>query len=668
MVSRLVTHKFLIIWILIAALKSGLAAESYGKPDSLRALLRSTSGRVHISTLNSFSDHIRIDSPEVAFQYALRALVLSRMGKYHDEEAFSWKNLAMVYVVKNKYEQAAEYFKVALNIAQKHHDKVTSKSVYQSLGRMEMRRKNFREALSWYLEAEKTGSNRNTPQYPLLLEKISTCYKNLNEVNEAILYLRRAADIYSCHDPSNRLATTLGNLALLYNEWGWDESALDCFRKAIQLQFASGDSIGAAFSLCNMADVYSRTVGHRKSIEYTKQALEIFSRKKDHGGMGYAFYKNAWAGKRFAMDYYRQSIAEHEKAGAPEQLSFTLGNVAEILLKDGNYKEAYPYLLRSANYADSARSDLAKSTSLTSLGKYYQMTGDIPKAINIINESQKIASRRGFKQLMAENWLILAESAKLTGNFREAYQYLQAYSIVHDSILSEKSRKIVAETEAKFSLEKKEMMIAKLTRENELKGQTILSKNRFSILILISSLVILLLLSLLTRFYYLKVRAHEQTVRIMVEQMKQGASPAPRSEKAESENGRVTGIQDTVQYPQAHEPSTMLIRKLRELVEAEKLFLEPELSMSEVADRLHTNTTYLSRAVNDILKKNFPAYINELRIKEAQRLLADHSFANRSIDGIALMSGFRSKSAFNTAFKKFTGMTPSFFQKSALRV
>lgn len=559
------------------------------------------------------------------------------------------------------------------DMAHGNQDAITSSAVYQRLGRLEMRRKNYREALRWYLIAEQTGATHNLAINPVLLERISSCYQHLNETSEAILYLRKAADIYSRHDPSNRQATVLGNLALMYNEWGWNEPALDCFRKALQLQLASGDSIGAAFSLCNMADVYSRTVGHRKSIEYTKQALEIFRRKNDHGGMGYALngLGVSWfsLGQRdTAMEYYRKSIAEHEKAGAPEQLSFTLGNVAEILLKEGNHKQAYPYLVRSAKYADSARSDLAGSASLTSLGKYYQLTGNFPKAISSILESQKIASRRGFKQLMAENLLILAESAKMTGNFREAYQYQKTYSVLHDSIVSENSRKIVAETEARFSLEKKEMMIAKLTRENELKELTIISKNRFNFMIILSALVILLLLSLLTRFYYLKVKAHEQTVRIMVEQMKQGTSVVPRVEKPEPDNNRFAGNNGTEQDRQAHESSIRLIGRLREVVEGEKLYLGPELTMSEVADRLHTNTTYLSRAVNDILKKSFPAYINELRIKEAQRLLADPGYANRSIDGIALMSGFKSKSAFNDAFKKFTGMTPSFFQKSALRV
>jgi AraC-like DNA-binding protein len=111
-----------------------------------------------------------------------------------------------------------------------------------------------------------------------------------------------------------------------------------------------------------------------------------------------------------------------------------------------------------------------------------------------------------------------------------------------------------------------------------------------------------------------------------------------------------------------------LINRLMKLVEDERLFLNPELSLTEVAARLNTNTTYLSRAVNDILKKNFPAYINEKRICEAQKMLADPDYANRSIEGIARMAGFKSKSAFNEAFKRFTGMTPSFFQRSALKL
>jgi AraC-like DNA-binding protein len=65
---------------------------------------------------------------------------------------------------------------------------------------------------------------------------------------------------------------------------------------------------------------------------------------------------------------------------------------------------------------------------------------------------------------------------------------------------------------------------------------------------------------------------------------------------------------------------------------------------------------------------NVNLFINSYRIKEAKRMLLDASFNHLSIEGIARSVGFNSKSAFNATFKKITGMTPSFYQRSALRI
>ena len=63
---------------------------------------------------------------------------------------------------------------------------------------------------------------------------------------------------------------------------------------------------------------------------------------------------------------------------------------------------------------------------------------------------------------------------------------------------------------------------------------------------------------------------------------------------------------------------------------------------------------------------NFSSYITEYRVKEARRMLTDKSYHNLKIESIAGDAGFNSVSAFNNAFKKFTGLTPSYYLKSVI--
>lgn len=98
---------------------------------------------------------------------------------------------------------------------------------------------------------------------------------------------------------------------------------------------------------------------------------------------------------------------------------------------------------------------------------------------------------------------------------------------------------------------------------------------------------------------------------------------------------------------------------LMKLIEQEKVYLERELSLPVLASKLEIRPDVLSRLINEKFKKNFNDFINSYRIQAAQQLLSDPVSANAKIAGVAIDCGFKSISAFNTAFKKSVGLTPS---------
>ena len=85
---------------------------------------------------------------------------------------------------------------------------------------------------------------------------------------------------------------------------------------------------------------------------------------------------------------------------------------------------------------------------------------------------------------------------------------------------------------------------------------------------------------------------------------------------------------------------------------------DEDLSISQLAQRLGTNETYLSQAINRGSGFNFNRFINEIRVKEVCDQLAKDD-GSRSLLDIALGAGFASKATFNRVFKETTGMTPS---------
>ena len=99
--------------------------------------------------------------------------------------------------------------------------------------------------------------------------------------------------------------------------------------------------------------------------------------------------------------------------------------------------------------------------------------------------------------------------------------------------------------------------------------------------------------------------------------------------------------------------------KLLRLMEQDQPWLEPELTLTELAHRLRTHPALLSKVINAGCGQNFNDFVNTYRVQEAQRKLADGRFAHYSLVGVALESGFNSKSTFNRVFKKLLGQAPS---------
>ena len=99
-----------------------------------------------------------------------------------------------------------------------------------------------------------------------------------------------------------------------------------------------------------------------------------------------------------------------------------------------------------------------------------------------------------------------------------------------------------------------------------------------------------------------------------------------------------------------------LVYRFQRLMQDEQLFLQPSLTLTEVADRLHSNKTYISKMVNQTYGIGFPEVLNVLRVDYAQQYMRAHKSASQK--EVAKEAGFLSASSFNTVFKRITGTTP----------
>ncbi len=102
-----------------------------------------------------------------------------------------------------------------------------------------------------------------------------------------------------------------------------------------------------------------------------------------------------------------------------------------------------------------------------------------------------------------------------------------------------------------------------------------------------------------------------------------------------------------------------LKEKLTSLMELEKPYLNPELTLKDLAVQFGITRNQLSYLINTSLNSNFYLFVNEYRVSHWKGLMQKDEKKQFTILAHALDSGFNSKSSFNAIFKKLTGLTPS---------
>jgi AraC-like DNA-binding protein len=145
---------------------------------------------------------------------------------------------------------------------------------------------------------------------------------------------------------------------------------------------------------------------------------------------------------------------------------------------------------------------------------------------------------------------------------------------------------------------------------------------------------------------------------------------------AEKERGLFSGFAEDLEFveviekttPSTHFPLLNNSRdaemegwkeKLVYAMEKEELYKRADLSLSDLARYLKTNTSTLSRVINSGFGKNFNDFVNGYRVMAVEKMLKDASWQHYTIMSVAYEAGFNSKATFNRAFKKITGRNPS---------
>lgn len=256
-------------------------------------------------------------------------------------------------------------------------------------------------------------------------------------------------------------------------------------------------------------------------------------------------------------------------------------------------------------------------------------------------------------QLTCEYERLLNDYCRNSTTPENSKKFLRMLIIGHESIQQRVLKAKISEFKIKHETGKNESQIV-------LQNKIIKNKDRLNILIIIVGSVIFAALIVIYILYKIKNKAYKQ----LVFQSLQNVNITLPLEPYEDNT-----LNDESKNDLKHN-HILLDEKIKSQIDTAlnkqfdvKIFMTPDITLKMLAQKCHTNRSYLSQFINERYAMNFNTLINSLRINEAKQILSDPN--NRlPLKELYLRLGYHSYSVFNEAFKRHVGVTPAFYLKT----
>lgn len=432
----------------------------------------------------------------------------------------------------------------------------------------------------------------------------------------------------------------LNNLGVNYELIGKLDEALIAYQKSLKIAERRKDSFGIAQTWINIAMLKSKVGDYKNAMRLNKKAQAYFLNINDTSNLGLTYLNAAFFNNQFDKE---KAIEELSKSKVLfESIRDTLNIIKIYSNLIGNYidlkryTEAEYYFIQAKNLSSRFETYGFKAYVLNNGIELYIKKKNLAAAKALLKETEsnllKYPNPEQYTQLLALKVKLNAYEGNLPAFEKSLKKYAKENAIVMRNNLT-------SDYEQWFIIYEKDKLtnsLKKLAKANKNKNKTIIL---FTILIII--FIIILVIGII---FYLKLRDSYKKIFQLNNIV---------SDKALQDV--IIGDEDSNE-----QKLYLLFTEIQQLMEEEKFYLKPGITISDVSTALGTNDKYISLSVNKYARMNFNHYINTLRVQEAKKLLLEPS-RNNSIQDIAVVCGFGNASSFIRVFKQITGLTPAYY-------
>lgn len=467
-------------------------------------------------------------------------------------------------------------------------------------------------------------ANDEDKYYDSLNIKGSICFV-YDDYTEALSYYKKAYVYYKKINDVSRLARIRHNMALIENQIGRRKQALMKVKENLSL-YEEG-----------VFDKEKRVSGY---INTLLNLSNIYTTIADDYTEGRTKYLDS------AMTYNKLGMAKSLEVDNQEVYSIFLAIKGIIFQKRGAFSKAYQYLDDAEKLI--LKLGLNNQLSIVYLhkGKNYFSQNEIDKALPYLLKTDSIITKDDtYSQNLLETYILLSQAYEKKGDLKKTVYYskiLQKRAKENDV----QTRKVSEDLYKKYDVPSYLKKIEQLQKEA--------AEKEFLSKLFIYVSIILVILSLVGFWYYKKrVRTFKKRFDIVLNDL-----------KAMEQTQKKVEEKTTQAYVITDENIQKILDGLSKFEKKEQ-FLQKKCTLNYVAKKINTNSTYLSKTIQSHKQKKFVHYITDLRLEYAlKRLKNDTRFRTYDIKSIASELGFNTAESFSKAFKKRTGIYPSFYIKN----
>lgn len=296
--------------------------------------------------------------------------------------------------------------------------------------------------------------------------------------NIAIDYLNQART-FLANSPNDRILSDVTNqLGYNYYYLGDFNSSLKYFLEMMKICERRNNILGIAAAHNNIGSIYLELEDTTNALSHNLEALKIRKKnsKNDKEGKNEIAMSYGNVGKSYfamgnyvkAMEYYELALNLSKELGNKQREALMLNNIGSILAEKGKYDEAYPYFTKALDIYKEVDSPEKIALCLNNIAEIHYRKGEYQKSAdnykNSLIYSQKVSALSDMKNSFdgLQNCYIQLK------DYKSAYEYLNKYFELKDSIFGEENTEQMNELLAKFDSDKKEQAIKLLQKEKEM--------------------------------------------------------------------------------------------------------------------------------------------------------------------------------------------------------